>query len=84
MKEVQLLQVGERTEDEWADYIRAANIENVIIERGKRWLEFYEYCHKHQPKQGGSYFSEFAQTFRLQQNDRIPLDFHRSPCRRTV
>jgi DNA modification methylase len=60
MNEVQLLQVGERTEDEWADYIRAANIENMIIERGKRWLEFYEHCQKHSTKQGGSCFSEFA------------------------
>ena len=37
-----------------------ANIENTIIERGKRWLEFFDYCHKNHGKRGGSHFREFA------------------------
>jgi hypothetical protein len=51
---------GSKTDDEWESYIREANVENTFIERGKRWLEFFNEC-KSNPTRGGSHFSDFAQ-----------------------
>lgn len=56
----EILAAGERTDDEWESYIRDANLENTIIERGRRWAEFFDHCQDEHGKQGGSRFREFA------------------------
>ena len=58
---VELLEKGARSPDEWEQYIREASAENVIIERGRRWLEFYEHCQRDHIVSGGSRFREFAE-----------------------
>lgn len=55
-----LFERGARTDDEWETYIREASVEHAIIERGKRWSEFFDECHDKHGKQGGSRFAEFA------------------------
>jgi len=52
---------GERTYDDWEQYIAQANVESAIVERGKRWREFYDWCKEHHGKQGGSMFRQFAE-----------------------
>jgi hypothetical protein len=53
---------GRRTDDEWETYIRAASPEASIIDRGIRWAEYADDCRTNYGKQGGSHFSEFAET----------------------
>jgi len=56
----EILDHGHRTEDEWETYIREVGIENAILERARRWHEFYRDCQANHGKQGGSRFAEFA------------------------
>lgn len=56
----EILEKGQRSDDEWESYIRSASSEAAIIERGVRWLQFYEDCQRNHGKRGGSRFSEFA------------------------
>ncbi len=56
----EILDHGHRTEDEWETYIREVGIENAILERARRWHEFYQDCQANHGKQGGSRFAEFA------------------------
>ncbi len=51
---------GHKSWDEWESHIRDANVENTIIDRGKRWLAFFDECKLSHGKQGGSEFSKFA------------------------
>ena len=48
--------------DQWEGWIRSTDGKAVemIIERGKAWLEVYEDCKAKHGKQGGSEFSKFA------------------------
>ena len=56
----EVLEKGQRSDEEWESYIRSASAESAIIERGRRWLEFYEHCRTNHGKRGGSHFAIFA------------------------
>jgi hypothetical protein len=49
-----------KTFDSWEDYIRGANVATAILDYGKRWYEFQQWCKEKYPKQGGSMFAQFA------------------------
>ena len=56
----ELIERGQRSDEEWESYIRDASPESAIIQRGVRWLEFSDDCRRNHGKQGGSRLSEFA------------------------
>ncbi len=46
--------------DEWEGYIRGAGVASAMMEYGKRWYEFHQWCKAEHGVQGGSLFTAFA------------------------